>query len=131
VDRPVVRPPTAFTDVEQVRASGFKRAVSAIFGKSRDDDSFVPPRPVRQVAPDLPSGVQVADDTRVSVKVLLDETGRVKSIELMSRNVDSSLTNAAMDAAKRWRFEPARQQQKKVSSSLILHFRFNRNRNGS
>jgi TonB family protein len=72
----------------------------------------------------------VPEDTRVSVRVSLDETGRIRSTDLVSRNVDSRLANAAMDAAKRWRFEPARQQQKKVGSSVILHFRFGREPGG-
>jgi TonB family protein len=135
LDRPVVterqiRPPSTFADIEPVRASGFKRAVSAIFRKGGDEEDFVPARVVRKVNPSLPGSLKLAEDTRVSVKVSLDETGRVQGTDLISRNVDARLANAAMDAAKRWRFEPARQQEKKVGSSVILHFRFNREEGG-
>ena len=110
-------------DIEQVRGSGLKRAVSAVFGKGRD--GFVPARAVHQVSPSVPGNIKVPEDTRVSVKVALDETGRVKGTDLVSQNVDARLANAAMDAARRWRFEPARQNEKRVESSVILHFRFN------
>jgi TonB family protein len=129
-ERAIARPPANAAEVEQVRGSGFKRAVSAIFGKQNDEGKFVPARAVRQVPPSLPKSVKLPADTRVSVKVSLDETGRVKGTDLVSRNVDFRLANAAMEAAKRWRFEPARQQDKKVSSSVILHFRFNREQGG-
>jgi TonB family protein len=70
--------------------------------------------------------MKLADDASVSVKVSLDENGRVKGTDLVSRNVDARLANAAMDAARRWRFEPARMQNKRVASAVVLHFRFSR-----
>jgi TonB family protein len=101
-----------------------------MLGKGRNKETFVPARAVRQVAPSLPANIKVPEDTRVSVRVELDDTGRVKGTDLVSRNVDTRLANAAMDAARRWRFEPARQRDKRVESSVILHFRFNREQSG-
>lgn len=133
-ERNISRPPTV-TDIEPVRASGFKNAVSSIpgllVGKRRDRSVFVPAKAVRQVNPNLPGSVKLPADISVSVKVSLDESGQVRGTDLVTRDVDTRLANAAMDAARRWRFKPAREQSRPVSSAVILHFRFNREGDGS
>jgi TonB family protein len=98
--------------------------------KPAANKGFVPARAVRQFTPTPPRGMKLAEDVSVSVKVTLDESGHVKSTDLVSQNVDSRLANAAMDAARRWRFEPARQNQRRVSTSVVLHFKFNREPTG-
>jgi TonB family protein len=131
---PKPKPPALIADIEPVRASGFKKTIGAIprllVGKNRDD-AFVPAKAVRQVNPNLPGSVKLPEDTRVSVKVSLDETGQVTGTDLVTRDVDTRLANAAMDAARRWRFKPAREQRRPVASAVILHFRFSREGDGS
>lgn len=139
LDPPVIhpraeaKPPRTVANVEPVRESGLKRTVGAIpailIGRRKDTSQFVPAKATRQVNPSLPGNLKLDTDAEVSVKIALDESGNVKGTDLVTRRADSRLANAAMEAAKKWRFEPARMQNRAVDSSLILHFKFSRDPN--
>jgi protein TonB len=120
--------PQASTKVEPVKRSGIKRALGAIpalfRARKTGAASAQPARPARQVTPRWPASLKLEGATTVSVKVAIDETGRVKGTELLTRRIDSRLAESAMDAARRWRFDPAHDGEKKVGSELVLHFRF-------
>jgi periplasmic protein TonB len=127
---------TSPANVEPAGESRLKKTVAAIprllLGKRRDPkNDFVPAKAVRQVNPKLPGAVKLEADTRVSVRVSVDESGSVKGTDLVTRDVDARLANAAMDAARRWRFQPAREQRRPVASAVILHFNFDRGGDGS
>ncbi len=64
----------------------------------------------------------VAADVRVDV----GETGMVESAELVGHSdpLNVAVANAALAAAVRWTFEPARSDEAAVASKVILHFRF-------
>lgn len=132
LDKPAVlrepaRPRPA-TDVKTERASPLRRIAGVIPGlfRGKKNDNFTPAKAVRQVSPNVPDSISIDNETRVSVRVSLDERGHVRGTDLMTKSVDSRLANAAMEAAKRWRFEPARVQDKAVASSVIVNFHFGR-----
>ena len=59
----------------------------------------------------------------VDLKVTVDPAGDVSNVEL-ARGGDKQLIRLATDAARGWKFQPARIDQESVTSELILHFRF-------
>jgi TonB family protein len=60
----------------------------------------------------------------VDVKVYVSENGRVDFAELVSSGRNAQLANAAVFAARRWTFTPARLDGENIPGEVILHFRF-------
>ena len=58
----------------------------------------------------------------VDVKVFIDDAGNVTRAQALEKG--GELTGAALNAARQWRFTPARKHNKPVSSEMLLHFRF-------
>jgi protein TonB len=91
-------------------------------------ESFVPPQPVRQVMPSLRSSLAatLVPGTKVAVKVTIDTKGRVKRAEVVGnlQDVDIGVQKAAVEAAKQWRFNPARLNGEKVSAEHTIVFEF-------
>jgi periplasmic protein TonB len=87
---------------------------------------YIPPRPVRQVKPSTPSNVRqlISEDVQINVKVEIDATGRVVRAEPVSKEKQDFLTALAVEAARQWRFSPARQGSQNVSSSAVVGFQF-------
>jgi protein TonB len=61
---------------------------------------------------------------RVLLRVLVDDQGRSKSVEVNSSSGNEALDRAAADAIKRWRFHPARYGDKAVESWLRVPIEF-------
>ncbi|HWR52729.1 MAG TPA: TonB family protein, partial [Bryobacteraceae bacterium] len=93
---------------------------------------YRPPRPIEQPRPVINLFVrQALADVRgsavqVSVEITVDANGRVSSIKPFTAtdSVPKRLWTAAADAAKRWKFEPARLNGQAVAGPMILTFRF-------
>ena len=81
---------------------------------------YVPPKAVRQVQP----RVVTKRDTSVAVRVSIDPKGNVRDADLLTRGVDGHLGRSAVEAAKRWRFEPARADDRPIASNMVLRFQF-------
>ena len=60
----------------------------------------------------------------VSVLAVVDASGRVSSTSFKSEGPSRYFARVAMDAARGWKFEPARNSGRAVKSEWILHFRF-------
>jgi TonB family protein len=60
----------------------------------------------------------------VHVKVKIDAKGTVTDAEVMSKGGNPALEWAALEAAKRWRFEPAMLRGEPVASEVTIPFRF-------
>jgi hypothetical protein len=92
------------------------------------DGDFVPPQPTKQVLPTLRSSLAsvLEPGTVVRVRVLVDSRGRVKRAETVGdlQNVDIGIQKAAVNAAKQWRFAPAKLNGKRVSSAHTIVFQF-------
>ncbi len=87
-----------------------------------------PPEPVRQVAAEYPELARQAEAAgRVWVRVTIDETGRVINATVERSEVITSLENAAMAAARKWLFKPAKQRDVPVKCQIIIPFNFTLN----
>jgi TonB family protein len=65
----------------------------------------------------------------VAVRVSIDPKGIVRDADLLTKGVDGHLGRSAVEAAKRWRFEPARADDRPVASNMVLRFKFEGTRN--
>jgi len=84
-----------------------------------------PPQAVRTVSPDYPDLARQAEaEGRVWIRVTIDETGRVIKAEVENSEVIPSLEKAAIDAAKKWLFKPAKQRDVPVKSQIMIPFNF-------
>jgi hypothetical protein len=126
-----VPPPTSGDGsvyLESVEDGGFRQALHHIplLGHSHSGDDFVPPQAIRSFAPKLPADIArgLTSSQPVDLKLKVDNTGRVTSVELLSRGTPADFVRLAGDAAYDWQFEPARLKDKPVSSEVIAHFRF-------
>lgn len=132
--RPVVKEafPIATVAIEPVEESGFRKAVQTIPGlralqrKYKAGDRFTPAKAIQKVTPTIPAALRkdINGEVPVDLRVSIDEEGNIFRTEVLPGNADNRLLNLAADAAKRWRFEPARIDSKPVSSKVVLHFTF-------
>ena len=71
-------------------------------------DVDVKPRPVRRQLPGYTRrAMKKKQQGRVGLKLLVDERGKIVDLRLLRTIPDSDLNEAAIEAAWRWRFEPA------------------------
>jgi TonB family protein len=86
------------------------------------------PRAISKVMPILPADAKNlrGSGMEVAVQVKIDPEGRV--VEATVRDARTTAANflgqLAVDAARQWRFEPARRGNRKVYADMILRFRF-------
>ncbi len=93
----------------------------------KDDVLYEAPVAIQRVSPAYPADVRalVSRETIVEVAVTIDETGTVTGARAIPRNnVGSYLLKAAADAARLWRFQPARRNHEAVPSESRLRFVF-------
>jgi len=116
---------------EPVTSSFFGRVVHKIpliRRLQKQKEAFAPPKPVRQVEPVLSAQEQrsLTDEVPIAVKVYVTETGKVDYAEVLSRasGSNSPFAMAAVYAARRWSFTPARLGEENVPGEVILHFDF-------
>lgn len=111
---------TAKADIPKPNA--IKRAVGSIPGlgflkKTKESQLDVPPVATRRVAPS-----RFGDSHPVRVKVKIGKDGYVKSAYLLTSSAKADTIQAVMQAARNWRFTPARQENRPVESELVLTF---------
>jgi TonB family protein len=91
---------------------------------------YNPPRPVKTVMPDtgLIDLRTAAADTQVKIQVDVDTTGKVTQAQVIAsdRNKNSELLAAALSAAKKWAFTPARLRGAPVAATHTIAFQFTR-----
>ena len=77
------------------------------------------------VKPDYPERARrEGKEGQVLLRVLVDEAGRSKSIEINRSSGSDTLDHAAAEAIKRWRFSPARFGDKAVESWVKIPIEF-------
>lgn len=86
----------------------------------------IPPRVISTVAPYYPSALKDAGVSgRAVVRGVIDIDGRVESLELLKSTGNSILDDNAMNAFRKWRFTPAKNDSgKKVRCYFIQGFPF-------
>ncbi len=74
-----------------------------------------PPQPVSRVAPAYPPRARARGVTgKVVLGLLIDASGRVLKVKVLEADPSGVFDQAAMDAVRGWRFEPARYQTQAV-----------------
>jgi TonB family protein len=90
--------------------------------------ALLPPVPATQVRPDFPRHLvsQLTEPVRIRVKLSVDEKGRVTSAESLTQGdrLVEALSALARDAARRWRFAPARIGSREVAGETVVEFEF-------
>lgn len=111
--------PKVTATVENPRISPLKKAFGwmRLPGTRKD---FTPPKAVKQIQPH----VYIKESTSVAVRVAIDDQGNVWDADLLTKDIDSQLGLSSVEAAKRWRFEPARVDDKPVGSNMVVRFHF-------
>ena len=81
-----------------------------------------------RVQPDLlPKAVSsIHGQFVVKVRVSVDAAGAVSSAELDSQGPSKYFANAALEAARHWKFKPAQVSGQAAASTWVLQFRFKR-----
>ena len=89
---------------------------------------FVPAEVASRERPEVTEGIRsrITEDIVVLVKVTIDVNGRVVRAAPVTRGdgLTSYLARRATEAALKWRFEPARDNDQPVSSSQVIRFVF-------
>lgn len=92
--------------------------------------SFVGPQIISRVNPAVPLDVRslIAGETQIDVTVIIDTAGKVTSAQVTSsKGAAARLVAAeAIKAARLFRFQPARENDRAVQSRMVLTFRFRR-----
>ena len=83
---------------------------------------------ISRVLPNVPAGPRrtIQGKVKVSVRVAVDSSGTVSNASLENAGPSKYFANLALNAARRWRFNPAEIDGKLVPSKWILRFRFGR-----
>lgn len=88
----------------------------------------VPGQVVQEVLPDVPQSARdtIRGTVRVSVRVRVDPAGNVYGEEFVSAGPSRYFARLASDAARRWKFAPAKRDGQGFPSAWILRFEFTR-----
>ena len=119
---------TAF--LEPAKPARLQRLLHHVPGLRRIDQraatesGFIAAKPAREITLVLPPEARATlPDGRMDLKAIVDESGKVTRVELLSPKVEE-LVRLASYAANDWPFTPARLNDKTVPSEVILHFNF-------
>lgn len=83
-----------------------------------------PPVPIRTVAPEYPHELkQIGIAGVVVVICTVDEEGNVKEPEVQ-KSTHSGFNRAAVDAVRRWKFKPAKQNGAPVARKISIPVKF-------
>jgi TonB family protein len=86
----------------------------------------VPGKVVHQVLPDVPrkASATIQGKVKVGVRIGVDPSGNVVGAKLDTPGPSRYFAQLALKAARRWKFSPAKVDDRNVSSEWILRFEF-------
>jgi hypothetical protein len=127
-------PPIQFAQMPAVPLSSPPRfnipaPTTAVQPRVSDVGSYVPPTIIRQQAPAMNAAIRnlvramYGPSLPVAVRVSIDANGNATQAEPISR-APRIIAEAAIDAARKWRFEPARLSGRAVPSQMVVRFVF-------
>jgi TonB family protein len=95
----------------------------------RKEPEETPPEPVHEMKPSLSDAERrsLTADVPIDVRVYVTDSGSVNFAELLASRAASrhrDLADAAVLAARRWSFRPAKAGSENVPSEVVLHFLF-------
>jgi TonB family protein len=87
------------------------------------------PKAIHRAPPVIAAGIRprITGTTAIDVRVHIDERGRVVSAAPVAKphqGLNAYLADSAVQAARLWRFEPARENGKAVPGTQTIHFVF-------
>jgi len=88
---------------------------------------FVAPRPLQgsSPAPDYPASARRSGlEGLVKLRVSVSAEGAAEAIEIEVSSGHAALDRAAVDAVRRWRFEPARRDGRPIAGQILVPVRF-------
>ncbi len=92
-----------------------------------EEEYDTPPTPVYRATASYPEAAAGIEGT-IQVRVKIDVQGAVKEAKVIGEAGNPALEWAALDAAKRWRFQPALRNSRAVESEVTIPFRFSTRR---
>ncbi len=96
----------------------------ALAGSAQAQSKTEPPVPVRTVPPEYPAAMRDQKASGVvTVNCLVDEKGNVTESRV-EKSTNEAFDQAAIDAVKRWKFKPARQDGNPVQIRVSIPVRF-------
>jgi TonB family protein len=102
-----------------------KPQVQARAPRARTGGDVRPPRLLRSATPEYPSAAREARiEGVVSLEARLGVDGTVRALKLLGEPTDPTLVEAAMQAVRRWRYEPARLNGEPVEVVLTVTLNF-------
>jgi hypothetical protein len=129
--RPAATPePYTTVTVEAVPESRLGRLAGKIplLRRLRRPPEFLPPRPIRETTPVVPTelGRTLRGEVPLDVRAYINESGKVTYAEMMSNVTETNrrLAGLAVFDARRWVFMPAQLGEQRVAGQVILHYRF-------
>jgi TonB family protein len=72
---------------------------------------------VKRVTPDLPAGISRKAKGHVLVRINITETGRVSDVEVLESEPAGTFDDAALDAVRKWVYEPRKENGVAVAST--------------
>jgi TonB family protein len=94
-------------------------------GSSANVSTITQPRYLDTPRPGYPEiARREGREGRVLLRVLVDDQGRTKTVEINSSSGNEALDRAAAEAVKRWHFHPARYEDKAIESWLRIPIEF-------
>lgn len=98
----------------------FCAAAVSVLAQSKPE----PPVPVRTVAPEYPSELRREGVSGlVMVKCSIDEQGNVAATEV-EKSSNPAFEKPALDAVKRWKFKPAKQDGTPIAIKVSIPIKF-------
>jgi protein TonB len=87
----------------------------------------VPQEVIQQVLPDVPRSATstIRGTVRVTVRVRVDPAGNVSGVTFVSAGPSQYFARLALDAARKWKFSPARRDGQTIASAWTVRFEFN------
>jgi TonB family protein len=101
-------------------------AESSAEQSTESEKRFTPGEVVEQILPTVPPQINntIQGRVRVSVRVRVDPAGSVTDATLDSRGPSKYFADLALQAARRWKFTPAKIGARAVASEWVLRFEF-------
>ncbi len=136
VERPELQPPQEAiisndrtNDETTIAPTDFNPFVPPVIPSKPEPEAFQafdsPPELLKEVEPKYPESARDAEaEGDVLVEVIIDENGRVISARVIDSDTIGALENAAVEAAYKFLFKPARQGDVPVKCRVVIPFRF-------
>lgn len=125
--RPTIRKEAAQPNLDELAADEINAAAQAASAASKAREGAVDelPRIVSNPSPVYPPQALLAGITgRVVLRVMVDESGAARRVNLLTSSGHEPLDAAALTAVRRWKFRPAQLDGKSVRYEVAVPVRF-------